>query len=175
MALSRIASAKSLPFTRNTLDEHLDMLMVCHHLDPSIAEDLAFAESRIRKETIAAEDILQEHGLKLHRYWTNACRNCSLKSRCTPSPQRRIKRWDHEDVLEAVQKRLDENPRAMRTRRETAEHPFGTMKMRMGATHFLMKTLPKVATEMALCVLTYNLTRILNIVGVPALLEAIKG
>jgi hypothetical protein len=74
-----------------------------------------------------------------------------------------------------VQKRLDENPRAMRTRRETAEHPFGTMKMRMGATHFLMKTLPKVATEMALCVLTYNLTRILNIVGVPALLEAIKG
>ena len=63
----------------------------------------------------------------------------------------------------------------MRTRRETAEHPFGTMKMRMGATHFLMKTLPKVATEMALCVLTYNLTRVLNIIGAPALLEAIKG
>jgi len=63
----------------------------------------------------------------------------------------------------------------MRTRRETAEHPFGTMKMRMGATHFLMKTLPKVATEMVLCVLTYNLTRVLNIVGVPALLEAIEG
>ena len=84
-------------------------------------------------------------------------------------------RWEHEDVLEAVQKRLDENPQAMRTRRETAEHPFGTMKMRVGATHFLMKTLPKVATEMALCVLTYNLTRVLNIVGVPALLEAIEG
>jgi len=50
------------PFTRNTLDEHLDMLMVCHHLDPSIAEDLAFAESRIRKETIAAEDILHDIG-----------------------------------------------------------------------------------------------------------------
>jgi Transposase DDE domain len=112
---------------------------------------------------------------ELHRYWTNACRNCALKSRCTPNPLRRIKRWEHEDVLEAVQKRLDENPRAMRTRRETAEHPFGTMKMRMGATHFLMKTLPKVATEMALCVLTYNLTRALNIVGVPAVLEAIKG
>ena len=77
--------------------------------------------------------------------------------------------------MEAVQKRLDENPQAMRTRRETVEHPFGTMKMRMGATHFLMKTLPKVATEIALCVLTYNLTRVLNIVGVPALLEAIKG
>jgi Transposase DDE domain len=114
-------------------------------------------------------------GLKLHRYWTNACRNCSLKSRCTPSPQRRITRSEHEDVLEAVQKRLDENPHAMRTRRETSEHPFGTIKMRMGATHFLTKTLPKVATEMALCVLTYNLTRVLNIVGVPAVLEAIKG
>jgi urease subunit alpha len=50
------------PFTRNTIDEHLDMLMVCHHLDPSIAEDLAFAESRIRKETIAAEDILHDIG-----------------------------------------------------------------------------------------------------------------
>jgi hypothetical protein len=117
----------------------------------------------------------EENGLKLHRYWTNACRNCALKSRCTPSPPRRITRWEHEDVLEAVQKRLDENPHAMRTRRETPEHPFGTMKMRMGATHFLMKTLPKVATEMALRVLTYNLTRVLNIVGVPALLEAIKG
>jgi transposase len=117
----------------------------------------------------------EENGLELHRYWTNACRNCALKSRCTPSPLRRIKRWEHEDVLEAVQKRLDENPHAMRTRRETVEHPFGTMKMRMGATHFLMKTLPNVATEMALCVLTYNLTRVLNIVGVPAVLEAIKG
>ncbi|AMO78979.1 urease subunit alpha [Pseudomonas citronellolis] len=50
------------PFTRNTIDEHLDMLMVCHHLDPSIAEDVAFAESRIRRETIAAEDILHDLG-----------------------------------------------------------------------------------------------------------------
>jgi Transposase DDE domain len=68
-----------------------------------------------------------ENGQKLHRYWTNACRNCSLKSRCTLGPQRRVKRWEHEDVLEAVQKRLDENPHATRTRRETSEHPFGTM------------------------------------------------
>jgi transposase len=78
-------------------------------------------------------------------------------------------------VVEAVQARLDRNPDAMRTRRETVEHPFGTIKMRMGATHFLMKTLPKVATEMALCVLTYNLTRVLNIVGVENLMEAIKA
>jgi hypothetical protein len=85
----------------------------------------------------------EEHGRKLHRYWTNVCRNCSLKSRCTPGPQRRVTRSEHEDVLEAVQKRLDENPHAMRTRRDTSEHPFGTMKMHMGATHFLTKTFPR--------------------------------
>ena len=73
-----------------------------------------------------------------------------------------------------MQERLDKNPEAMRTRRETVEHPFGTIKMRMGATHFLCKTLPKVATEMALCVLTYNLTRVMNIVGVEKLLEAVN-
>ena len=78
-------------------------------------------------------------------------------------------------MVEAVQARLDRNPDAMCTRRETVEHPFGTIKMRMGATHFLMKTLPKVASEMALCVLTYNLTRVLNIVGVANLMEAIKA
>ena len=78
-------------------------------------------------------------------------------------------------MVEAVQARLDRNPDAMRTRRETVEHPFGTIKMRMGATHLLMKTLPKVATEMALCVLTYNLTRVLNIVDVENLMEAIKA
>ena len=74
--------------------------------------------------------------------------------------------------MEAAQKRLDENPQAMRVRRETVEHPFGTLKMRMGATHFLMKRLPKVATEMALAVLAYNLTRVLNIIGVKPLIAA---
>jgi transposase len=74
-----------------------------------------------------------------------------------------------------VQERLDKNPGAMRTRRETVEHPFGTMKMRMGAAHFLTKTLPKVATEMAICVLTYNLTRVLNIVGIEPLMAAIRA
>jgi DDE family transposase len=71
----------------------------------------------------------------------------------------------HEHVLEAVQRRLDEDPQAMRRRRETVEHPFGTIKARMGATHFLMKTLPRVAAEMALHVLAYNLTRVINIMG----------
>jgi transposase len=111
----------------------------------------------------------------MRRYWTNACPKCPLKSKCTTGTERRIPRWEHEHVLEAAQKRLDENPNAMRTRRETVEHPFGTMKMRMGAMHFLCKTLPKVATEMALCVLGYNLTRVLNIVGVEKLMEAITA
>ena len=78
-------------------------------------------------------------------------------------------------MLEAVQQRLDNNPQAMRMRRETAERPFGTLKMRMGATHFLMKTLPRVATEMALHVLAYNLTRVMNIVGIQPLMAAMRA
>jgi hypothetical protein len=116
----------------------------------------------------------EEKGQKLRRYWTNACRNCALKPRCTTGPHRRIARWEHENVLEAVQNRLDQNPLAMRQRRETAEHPFATLKMRMGATHFLMKRLPKVATEMALHVLAYNLTRVMNIMGIQPLMAAMR-
>ena len=115
----------------------------------------------------------EENGQKMRRYWTNACGTCPIKGQCTTGPQRRITRWEHEHVVESVQKRLDHNPQAMRVRRETVEHPFATLKMRMGATHFLCKTLPKVATEMALCVLGYNLTRVMNIVGVTKLVEAI--
>jgi ribosomal protein L14E/L6E/L27E len=117
----------------------------------------------------------EESGRTLRHYWTTACPQCPLKSQCTNGPERRIKRWEHEHVLEAVQRRLDENPQAMRQRRETVEHPFGTLKMRMGATHFLMKRLPNVATEMALHVLAYNLTRVMNIVGVKPLLVAIRA
>ncbi|MGH8672789.1 MAG: IS1182 family transposase [Burkholderiales bacterium] len=116
-----------------------------------------------------------ENGQNMRRYWTNVCRACPLKAKCTKGPERRITRWEHEQVVEAAQARLDKNPEAMRTRRETVEHPFGTLKMRMGATHFLCKTLPKVATEMALCVLGYNMTRVLNIVGVKPLLAAIAA
>jgi hypothetical protein len=108
----------------------------------------------------------EEDGQRLRRYWTNACRDCALKPRCTSGKERRITRWEHEHVLEVVQKRLDKNPQAMRVRRETVEHTFGTLKMRMGATHFLMKRLPKVASEMALHVLAYNLTRVMNIMGI---------
>ena len=114
----------------------------------------------------------EEAGKMLRRYWTQ---DCSLKRQCTTGPERRIARWEHEHLLEAVQERLDANPRAMRQRRETVEHPFGTIKARMGATHFLTKTLPKVAAEMALAVLAYNLTRVMNIVGIKPLMAALAG
>ncbi|HEY6602389.1 MAG TPA: IS1182 family transposase [Xanthobacteraceae bacterium] len=116
----------------------------------------------------------EEGGKVLRRYWTNVCPKCPIKSNCTTGPERRIARWEHEHLLEAVQRRLDENPQAMRQRRETVEHPFGTIKARMGATHFLTKTLPKVAAEMALSVLAYNLTRVMNIVGIKPLMAAIQ-
>jgi transposase len=117
----------------------------------------------------------EDNGLVLRRYWTNACQSCAIKHRCTTGKERRITRWEHEHVLEAVQRRLDEHPEKMRQRRETVEHPFGTLKMRMGATHFLMKRLPKVAIEMALHVLAYNLTRVMNIMGIQPLMGAIRA
>ncbi len=117
----------------------------------------------------------EEHGLAIRRYWTTACAGCAIKDRCTPGRERRISRWEHEAVLDAVQRRLDENPQAMRQRRETVEHPFGTIKAWMGATHFLMKRLRNVRTEMALSVLAYNLTRVMNIIGIRPLLAAIRA
>jgi hypothetical protein len=126
-------------------------------------------------ERLAYHYTNEENGLVLHRYWTNACRTCAIKHSCTTAKERRITRWEHEHILEAVQRRLDEHPEKMRQRRETAEHPFGTIKDRMGATHFLMKTLPRVATEMALHVLAYNLTRVMNIMGVQPLMAAMRA
>jgi hypothetical protein len=117
----------------------------------------------------------EEDGLVLRRYWTSACQTCAIKHRCTTGKERRITRWEHEHVLDAVQRRLDEHPEKMRQRRETAEHPFGTIKARMGAAHFLMKTLPRVATEMALHVLAYNLTRVINILGIKPLMQAMRA
>jgi transposase len=117
----------------------------------------------------------EEDGKMLRRYWTNTCGECPLKAQCTPGRERRIARWEHEAVLEAVQARLDKNPDAMKLRRQTAEHPFGTIKGWMGWTHFLTMTLPKVATEMALNVLAYNMKRVMAIVGVRALVEAARA
>jgi transposase len=124
-------------------------------------------------ETLTYRYTNVEAGLTVSRYWTSNCPKCPIKARCTPAPERRVTRWEHEHILEAMQHRLDANPNAMRVRRQTVEHPFGTLKARMGATHFLMRTKPRVSTEMALHGLAYNLTRVLNIVGVRKMLAAI--
>jgi len=116
-----------------------------------------------------------EDGLTLHKYWTSACFKCAIKAQCTTNQYRRITRWEHEDVLEVMQKRLDRTPQASRIRRQTVEHPFGTLKAWMGATHFLTKTLPRVSTEMSLHVLAYNLKRATQIVGIVPLIRAITA
>jgi hypothetical protein len=104
----------------------------------------------------------------------SACFTCPLKSRCTPTKLRRIKRWVNEDVLDRMQDRLDRMPDAMGVRRQTVEHPFGTLKAWMGATHFLTRTLDKVRAEMSLLVLAYNLKRMIRIFGVGPLVAAIR-
>ena len=116
-----------------------------------------------------------EHGLTLHRYWSSACPNCPMKAQCTTGTNRRITRWEHEDVLERMQARLDRTPEASRLRRSTVEHTFGTLKAWMGATHFLTRTLPRVSTEMSLHVLAYNLKRMMQIFGVKPLIRAMAG
>jgi len=116
-----------------------------------------------------------ENGLTLHRYWSSACPQCKLKAQCTTSVYRRIARWEHEDILERMQQRLDRTPEASKLRRQTVEHVFGTLKAWMGATHFLTKTLPRVSTEMSLHVLAYNLKRMMQIFGVKPLMKAMTG
>ena len=117
---------------------------------------------------------IEEKGQSPRRYSTKACSSCALKTACTTGKERRITRAEDEHILEAVQRRLDADPTAMRRRRETVEHPFGTIKARMGATHFLTRTMPKVATEMALAVLAYKFSRALNILGVEPMIAAMR-
>jgi len=117
----------------------------------------------------------KEKGLMMHRYWSSNCQDCSLKTQCTPSKQRRFSRWEHEAVLELAAERLANDPKKMLTRKQTVEHPFGTIKMWMGATHFQMKTLKHVSTEMSLHVLAYNLKRVMNILGIRPLIRAIQA
>jgi hypothetical protein len=115
----------------------------------------------------------EEGGKKIRRYWASACVRCPIKSQCTPSNYRRVSRWEHEAVVESAEARLADHPEAMRIRRATVEHPFGTLKAWMGSTHFLTKTLDRVSTEMSLHVLAYNLKRVINLVGTKRLIEAI--
>ena len=116
----------------------------------------------------------EENGLQLRRYWSSACPQCPIKAQCTPSAYRRISRWEHETVLEAVQRRLDRQPKAMTLRRRTVEHVFGTLKHWMGTTPFLMRTLTNVATEMSLQVLAYNLKRVISILGIARTVKAMR-
>lgn len=116
-----------------------------------------------------------ERGLTLHNYWASSCSTCPIKPQCTTGQERRIKRWEHEAVIDAMQERLDRTPDAMRIRRQTVEHPFGTLKAWMGAIHFLTRGLQRVSTEMSLQILAYNLKRVISILGVAGLLQAIRA
>jgi transposase len=127
------------------------------------------AERLIRRFTT------EEKGQTIHKYWSSHCPECPIRSRCTTSKYRRVSRWEHEAVIEALEQRLDREPERMRVRRTTSEHPFGTLKAWMGATHFQMKTLPRVSTEMSLHVLAYNLRRVINFMGARPLMAAIRS
>ena len=117
----------------------------------------------------------EEGGKQVRRYWSSACVRCSIKSQCTTGVERRISRWEHEEVLEVAEKRLDLAPEMMRVRRQTAEHPFATLKIWMGYTHFVTQTLPRVRTEMSLHVLAYNFKRMLNLLGPKALIAEMQA
>jgi transposase len=116
-----------------------------------------------------------DKGLMMRRYWRSNCDGCAIKSNCTSGKHRRVSRWEHETVVEAAQARLDREPERMRARRETVEHPFGTIKSWMGSTHFLTRGLQPVSAEMSLHVIAYNLKRMMNIFGVKPLIEAIQA
>jgi transposase len=143
-------------------------------------EDFRYIAADDEYECPAGERLIyrftsHEVGKNMRRYWSSACVCCPIKSQCTTGVNRRMSRWEHEAILEAAQTRLDNRPDAMRIRRATVEHPFGTLKAWMGATHFLTRTLGRVATEMSLHVLAYNFKRMLKIMGAKDLIEAIRA
>ena len=124
-------------------------------------------------ERLKRRSTREEYGKQITRYWTSNCGQCGLKPKCTTGKERRVSRWEREDVLEAMRDRLDRRPDMMRLRRDTVEHPFGTLKRWMGAEHFLTKGLHNTGTEMSLNVLAYNLKRVINILGVEGLQRAL--
>lgn len=117
----------------------------------------------------------EEKGKIIRRYWSSACVNCLMKPQCTTGKNRRISRWEHEAILDVVDARIDLEPERMATRRNTVEHPFGTLKCWMGYTHFQTRTLERVSAEMSLHVLAYNLKRVMSIMGIGSLIEAIQA
>lgn len=118
-----------------------------------------------------------EKGLMLKRYWAfdPTCRACKLKSQCSNSKQpRRITRWEHEEQMDQMSELLSSRPDSMLIRKQTVEHPFGTIKSWMGSTHFLTRRLQNVSTEMSLHVLAYNLRRMISILGPDNLIAAMR-
>lgn len=116
-----------------------------------------------------------EKGKELNKYWSSNCQSCPLKAKCTTGKHRRVTRWQHEATLDALDKRMADNVEMMKIRKSTVEHPFGTIKSWMGATHFQMRTLGNVSAEMSLHVLAYNLKRVMKIIGIIPLMEAMKA
>ena len=110
----------------------------------------------------------------MRTYWSSACPRCPMKPQCTTGDYRRVRRWEHEAVLDAMQRRLDRKPDAMTLRRRTIEHVFGTLKHWMGSTHFLTRRLEHVGTEMSLHVLAYNLKRVISVLGMAKTMKAMK-
>ncbi|NOQ89468.1 MAG: transposase [Gammaproteobacteria bacterium] len=109
----------------------------------------------------------------MKRYFLDVftCRACNLKPQCTRSKQlRRIGRWEHEDKIESMEALMASTPNSMLIRKQTVEHPFGTIKSWMGSTHFLTRHFKNVSTEMNLHVLAYNLTRMIKIKGAQRLI-----
>jgi transposase len=127
------------------------------------------------KEALIWRNSYIDNGKTLNSYWSSNCRSCSIKAQCTPARERKVRRWEHEAVLEEMQVRLDNTPQMMNIRKRTVEHPFGTLKQWMGATHFLTRRLAGVSTEMSLNVLAYNLKRVMKILGAQNLMKALAA
>jgi hypothetical protein len=117
----------------------------------------------------------EENGKIIRRYWSSGCTHCAMKSQCTTGKNRRISRWEHEPILDALEARMERSPGMMKVRRSTVEHPFGTIKSWMGSTHFQMKTIKRVSAEMSLHVLAYNLKRVIKILGTKQLIQVIQA
>lgn len=174
-----------------------EQILACHELGitaivPKTSTSAAKAEGRFDKADFIYDAAANEYrcpanqrliwrfarvegGLMMNRYWSSACQHCAIKAQCTPSEHRRVSRWEHQTVLDDMERRLDLAPDSMRIRRQTVEHPFGTLKAWMGATHFLTRGLEKVRTEMSLQVLAYNLKRVMNLLGVTELMAVLRA
>ena len=126
-------------------------------------------------ERLPRQTKMHEGDKIMYRYWSKNCGSCELKPKCTTGKERRVTRWEHEEVMERHERRMNRNPTMMQLRKQTVEHPFGSIKSWMGMDDFKTKTLKRVSTEMSLQVLAYNLTRMINMLGVKPLIKAIQS